>query len=168
MKIKNKLVIGFLGVSLFVALLGAVVIYLSLDIGDKIDEIQNSNLVEIRASALIAHSIQRIESNIRETILEVHELVNLAERVHGPEPMASSSDRLRKIEPTLHEEIAHSENIISAGVKTIRTQFTRWERATAIGHTNGEFEAGRSGSTESDAMLKLKSFEKHTHEFILQ
>ncbi len=73
MKIGQKLILGFMVISLLVGIVGVISILQGLDIKEELEEIVLSNLREVERTTEIAYHIQRVKSNIRELFLETLE-----------------------------------------------------------------------------------------------
>ena len=117
MTIKNKLIFGFLGISIFVAILGAITISLSQDIEEKIEEINKSNFVEIQSSTQLNFHLQRLKSNIREVMLETNKLYSVSKKHHNSKQ--SDVPQLRSGENHSVGGIIHAIGIINTSLEQI-------------------------------------------------
>ena len=70
MRIGQKLVLGFIGIALLVAVVGAIAIKYNTDIVFDIDQILLGNSNEAKAATEITYHIQRIQTNINKFLFE--------------------------------------------------------------------------------------------------
>ena len=70
MKISQKLILGFIGIALLVAAVGAIAIWYNTKFVLDVDQILLANSKEAKAAAEIAYQVQRIRSSISELLLE--------------------------------------------------------------------------------------------------
>ncbi|MGN7611284.1 response regulator [Magnetococcales bacterium HHB-1] len=148
MNIKQKLLSGFIVIALFVILLGSIVISYSLDAEEKIDEIIQSNIIEIQSSAKIAFSIQRIKSNLRESLLEHYEQAHF-----NTYRRANLIDQ----KPT-SKEIFYALNEVKKDLITIQKLINIWQNAIAVGIESAEFKEINkiSEQEEIEELLEFK------------
>ena len=70
MKLRAKLYLGFLSLSLVIGISSTIILFNDLKAEDSLNGLVHINLQEITSSSEVAFQIQRIKSNIREILLE--------------------------------------------------------------------------------------------------
>ncbi|MBF0621835.1 MAG: response regulator [Magnetococcales bacterium] len=161
MSIRQKLLYGYLGISLFVVLLGAIVVFYSYDVEEKIEEISDSNIVEFDASSQAAFSIQRIKSNLREILLELHVQAHAVAHYDNGEVSSHSLFKASSV------EIDYAQRVVRTYLEKFPMLFEKWQSAITIGLHSGKFEAELTvGHGEDKELEEVEKLRKEIFAFI--
>ena len=182
MTIKKKLTVAFVGIALFVAILGGLVTFFSFDIEGQVDEIGKNNYVKIQSSSEVKYHIQHINTNIRETFLELdiviiekHEAEHLAlgkVTVEQHETKHIALAREKRLDQEQKKE-SHISEIYSAlaaieeSISNLHTTLQEWEHTIKAAAKNAKTAVTQHGDTETGELEALQLFKKKLQEFIL-
>jgi PAS domain S-box-containing protein len=95
MRISQKLILGFIGIALLVAAVGALAIKHNTEIVMDVDQILLANSKEAKAASEIAYQIQRIHSSMSELLLETA-VQTPARRKYAKKTIADSISKLQQ------------------------------------------------------------------------
>nr|CRH07390.1 putative histidine kinase Containing HAMP, HisKA, HATPase_c, 2 response regulator receiver domain and Hpt domain [Candidatus Magnetococcus massalia] len=161
MKIRNKLFLAFTGMAMFVLLLSAIVITFNLEMQEQVDELSNSNIIELRSAHQVELSVQRIKSNLREILVEIYELATVSQHPHPshtPEMAQLSNPQ---------EDIAYGVRVVKKHTKSIEGVLVQWQKAIEVAMDSSEFEEELvRGLDEEDELEEIEELRHEVEEYV--